>query len=237
MRTIKLFCLPYAGASAVVYSKWKRFFNERISLHPIELSGRGRRIRAPFYENMEHAVDDIYDLIKNEIEGNEFAFFGHSMGTLLAYELCHKIKQLKGVEPIHIFFSGRYPPHIVKKDKTLHVLSDKEFTEEIFRLGGTPKEVYESKEILNFFIPVLKADYKIIEKYEYSERANKMGCSFTCLTGKYDKDVKLNEMLEWGKHTEKCSQVHEFEGGHFFINEYTKEITEIINGILVKKVT
>jgi surfactin synthase thioesterase subunit len=233
MQSIKLFCIPYAGASAMVYSKWKTFLDHSIILYPVELAGRGKRFGTPFYEDLEQAVMDVYSLIKDDIEGSSFAFFGHSMGALIVYELCQKIKELKSVEPVHVFFSGRYPPHIVKKDKTLHVLADNEFKEEIFSLGGTPKEVYENEELLKYFLPILKADYKIIEKYEFKNKGHKLGCRITCLTGKYDKDVRYSEMLEWASYTNNFASVREFEGGHFFINNYTEEITNMINKALV----
>lgn len=53
---INLICIPHAGGSAVVYMKWKKFLNNNVRLHPIELSGRGSRYLEPFYITIEDAA-------------------------------------------------------------------------------------------------------------------------------------------------------------------------------------
>ena len=82
-----LFCLPYAGGSEVAYYKWKKYLHPSIELIPIELKGRGKRFNEIFYESLEEAVDDIFENIKDKIINNDYAIYGHSMGSLLSYEL------------------------------------------------------------------------------------------------------------------------------------------------------
>ena len=225
---INLICLPYAGGTAAVYHRWKPFLDNRIRLCPIELAGRGRRLKEPFYNSFEEAVDDIYGMI-GELTEFPYALFGHSMGGALAYELAFKIKYNNQRQPMHIFISGRRPPHVNRDEKLLHLLPFEEFKEEILKLGGTPRELFENKELWDIFLPVLRADYKIIEGYEYKPYNFKLECGLTVLAGELDDESGLRHMTEWQRYSESDYSLHIFDGGHFFIHDYMDEVIRVIN--------
>ena len=231
MSKIKLFCLPYAGGSATVYSKWRTFLNPNIQIVPMEMAGRGARFKEGFYQSIAEAVNDLYVKIDFKSNHYPYAFFGHSMGSFLVYELCRKIATDKQKGPIHIFVSGMQPPHIKKERKILHQLPLDEFKEEIIKLGGTPREVFENQELMDFFVPILKADYKIFETYQYLPNDTKFDCGITAFYGLSDKTT-FDEMLEWGNYTSDSSKVYQYEGGHFFIHNHTAAIVDVINKTL-----
>ena len=113
---MKLFCIPYAGGSASVYSGWNPILRENIQLVPVELSGKGVRAAEPLYENWEDALEDVYSSITEKIEpGEEYALFGHSMGSWIAYEILKILCRKKMPQPLHVFFSGNTPPFIDRK--------------------------------------------------------------------------------------------------------------------------
>ncbi|HEX2937491.1 MAG TPA: thioesterase domain-containing protein [Ruminiclostridium sp.] len=230
---IKLFCLAYAGGSALTYNKINQYLDNNIELIPIEYDGRGKIINEEFYPDMASAVDDVYKEVSKHLDSGEFAVYGHSLGGVVTYELCKKLKKESGREPGCIFISGRYPPHIIKEASMLYKLPDEEFKEEILRIGGTPKEVFENKELAKLFVPILRADYKIIEQYRYVEENVKFKSKIIVLGGKEDKTADRSDLYEWQKYSEKPINVFEFDGGHFFINEYTREVTEVINETLI----
>ncbi|WP_432401622.1 thioesterase II family protein [Wukongibacter sp. M2B1] len=231
MDRIKLFCIPYAGGSATAYREWKKHIHPSIELCPIELAGRDSRFGGSFYEDVTEAVDDIYNIISKDLDG-PYAIFGHSMGSVLAYELAHKIKSFNHTAPIHLFFSGRRPPHIERDNKDIHLLSDKEFMDEIMELGGTPKELLENKELLELFMPMLRADFKIVETYEYVEKNEVLDCNITVLWGKKEEGTTIGEIVQWRRHTDKSCKIHMFNGGHFFVAEFLQDIVHIINSNL-----
>jgi len=231
MPKVKLFCFPYAGGSSAMYEKWRKTMHNSIELIPIEYSGRGKRFSESLCNTMDEVVDDIYKTIKNDLDTAPYAFFGHSMGSLVSYELTHKIKKINHNQPSHIFFSGKAAPNIKGRNKDLHKLEDEEFKEEIFKLEGTPKEILENKDLMNIFLPILRSDFKIVEEYSYKNDVEKLNSNFTILYGK-DDDMKFNEICDWQKHTnEKCNFI-KFPGGHFFINENSEEIINIVNSLL-----
>lgn len=229
---MKLFCLPYAGGSSVAYYKWKHLLKHDIKLEPVELKGRGSRYNEELYSDFEEAVNDIYMNIKDKIIEDEYAIFGHSMGSLLAFELCHKIIENNGKIPKHIFFSGYKAPHCQRKKRILHKLPDAEFMNEVIKLGGTPIEVIENKELYNLVIPILRSDFKMLETYKYIERNKAIECDITILNGREDK-LTSDELNEWKRHSSKNTNIITFEGDHFFINKNVNKIINLIETTLL----
>lgn len=232
MKNITLFCIPYAGGSCFIFNKWEKYMKEYIRLEPIELRGRGRRLNEEFYKNLEEAVDDIFESIKDKILHDDYAICGHSMGGLLAYELYYKLKKENLRLPKHIFFSGYKPPSILREERQLHLLSDEMFIKEIIKLGGTPEEFLNNKKLLDLFIPILRSDFRMIENYKYKCRKDKIQCDISVFNGNQD-DISTEEILKWKEHGKKRVKVYEFDGNHFFINNNIRRITNIINETLI----
>ncbi len=230
MKKIILYCLPYAGGSASVYNKWQKFFDNSIELRPIELPGRGKKFSTPFYNTLEEAANNIFKEIKDDINRNRAAFFGHSMGASLVYEIVQKIINSDKSNPVHVFFSGQCPPHIMKKSD-IYKLDEVSFKNKILELNGTPKEIYENQELFDIYIPILRADYKLIETHKFSNFL-KWNIDITVFHGKVDGEVNMNEALEWSNYTDGGFRFVEFEGGHFFINEKAEDIAKEINSSL-----
>lgn len=232
MKNLKLFCVPYAGGSAMAYARWRKYLSSSIDLCPIEMAGRGSRDAVPFNTNFNETVDDLYEMIKDKIE-YPYAIFGHSMGCWLAYELYQKIISMGHKEPVHIFLSGNAAPHVKKYEKLSQDLSDAEFKEEILKLGGTRKEVFANKQLFNVYLPILRADYRVLESYQYKGK-RQINCNVTVFSGTND-EFSQEDIKTWEDYTHYFFSVYTFEGGHFFINEKTQEVVKVINNILVDK--
>lgn len=227
-----LFCLPYAGGSEAIYYKWRNYLLKSIQLVPIELKGRGKRFCENFYENLQEAVDDIFENIRDKIACNDYAIYGHSMGSLLAYELYYKIDQMCMKKPKHIFFSGYKAPSILIEREKIYTLPDYDFMRKVVNMGGTPEELINNQELFEIFLPIIRNDFKILENYIYNKRENKIDCDVSILNGNKD-SISLEEILEWKNHVCKRFKIYNFEGNHFFINNNIENITKIINATLV----
>lgn len=234
MKKIKLFCLPFAGGLSSIFYSWKNYLNKNIELFPCELAGRGKRFNEPYYQTFDIAIIDLLNVVKKEqIDKNPFMIFGHSLGGLLAFELACKIKELYDIEPIHLFISGTNPPN-KREDKILHNLPDKEFIEKILSLGGTPQETFNNKELRNYFLPILRADFKINETYQFISGKDSISCPITILNG--EDDIESEILLDWKKYTTHECNFYQFEGDHFFINNQSNIsiITDLINRVTNK---
>lgn len=229
MRKIKLFCLPYAGGSATVYSKWKEYLRPEIELIPVELAGRGKRIQEDLYKDMHNAVEEVFQSIRKEIQYSQYILFGHSMGSMIIYELIQKIKENNMPSPAHVFFSGGRAPHTERNsDKKYHLMDDEEFRKEVLELGGTPPEFFEYPELLEIILPMLKNDFRIAETYIHQGEIRPLDHDITVLLGK-DDELTPEQCHEWRHHTSKICNMHYFEGGHFFLHDETRQITNLIN--------
>ena len=233
MQTVKLFCLPYAGGSAAVFAQWQQYLDPRIRLVPVELAGRGRRIKDPLYGSLSDAMNDAFRIITNSIDGSSYAIMGHSMGSLIAYEVAQKIRTANIPQPSHVFFSGHGAPHIpLKEDKKFNLMTDAEFKKEMIALGGTPPEFFQYPELMELFLPLLRSDFAIAETEIHTREIRPLDCNITIFHGKKD-DLTAGQSDDWKCHTLKNCRIHYFEGGHFFINEEIAEITRLINETLL----
>ncbi len=230
MRKLRLFCFPYAGGSAVVYNKWQELLDKNIRLCPVELAGRGKRIADPFYNSVEETAEDIIKIIRYDLMHSAFAFFGHSLGAIIAYRVSQKLKEKRMPEPVHVFFSGRGAPHIKRSDKKpYHTLPDDEFKERILDLGGTPREFFEHPELLEILVPLLKSDFRNSWEYVHPKEPNPLNCNITVFTGTTE-DLKPEQIEGWQEHTKGECTRHCLEGGHFFLN--SQENRETMLGII-----
>ncbi|MBA4537129.1 thioesterase [Bacillus aquiflavi] len=233
MQKVRLFCLPYAGGSSFIFSRWKTYLHPAIEIIPLELAGRGRRINEPLISNFEEMVNDIFKTIKNDLSDLPYIILGHSMGGLLAYELAYRILQSNSKMPILIILSGIEPPKL-RKRKVISTLPDEEFVKEVLSIGGTPKNIFANKEASDIFISILRADFKLVESY-VAQDYKPLDVDLMIFNGERDYSTTFPRVKEWKKYTNKSCQMINFEGGHFFIHDHKKEVINAIN-LYIEKV-
>ncbi|WP_160670967.1 thioesterase [Clostridium sp. C8-1-8] len=224
---MRLFCFPYAGGSATVYSKWKKMVNSSIEIVPVEFPGRGIRFNEKLCDNMKKLVDDVYNSLEKSLIEDEYMLYGHSMGGLFVYYLTNKIVKSGIRLPSRLFISGRRAPHINKSSEFFYEMTDKEFVSKIYEIGGTPKELIENEEMLKIYIPIIKNDYRLVETCLYEKPVKIFDFDITIFNGIED-DLDKEDIEEWSRYTSKKFISYNFNGGHFFIRDYGKEILDII---------
>lgn len=234
MNKIKLFCFPYAGGSAVVFHRWRQYLHPAIELVPIELAGRGRRIHEPLYEDVHALLHDVLEKLGQEIVNGPYALFGHSLGSMISFELALRIRQLCLPAPLHLFFSGRSAPHVKKiGEKVYHLMDDEEFKNEVMALGGTPAEFFIQPELTRLFLPLLRNDFRLAETDLHNGEIIPFDENITVFLGKED-DLSAEQCDGWKKYTTKVCTMYYFEGGHFFLHNESEKMVRIINDVLNK---
>ena len=207
-----------------MYHQWKPLLGEGIELRLIELAGRGNRIGEGLYKDPGAVVDDVFQLIRGEIQHSPYMLFGHSMGATIAYELAQRVNGFRLPKPAHLFFSGRGAPHVDRPDeKKYHLLDENAFREEVIDLGGTPPEFFEHEELMQLLLPLLKNDFRIAETCPLTNPIKAFDQDITVLLGKED-DLNTEQCEEWVKHTSETCHFHYFPGGHFL---YMKKPTAL----------
>lgn len=197
---------------------------------PALLPGREFKVREPAYTRVEALVETLAREIFPFLD-KPFAFFGHSMGAIISFELARYLRAERRVEPDHLFISGRRSPRVPRRDPYIHDLPEAEFFAEIERLNGTPREVIEHKELMEILSPMLRADFAVCNTHTYVP-GEPLRCPITVLGGTHDDTTSREEVEAWCAETTGSCKVHMLEGDHFFINQQHAAILQIIQRAL-----
>lgn len=228
---LRLFALPYAGGSSYIFRQWEKFLPDEVDWCPVELPGRGRRMTEPLCRDIHSLVEDIYDQIKDRLD-LPFAFYGYSLGSLLSYELS-RFMRAKGQEPVALFVAASSAPHLPRRDENLTHLSDGEFVERLRKFNGTPEEVLQNEELLQLFLPILRADFSVVYDYSF-QPSPPLSCPIVAFGGTDDPDVPEESLSAWNKHTKASFQYHIYPGDHFFMNAFKESMLTVISQELEK---
>lgn len=224
---IRLFCLPYAGASASIYNKWQNEFGKLIEVQPIQLPGRENRYEEKYDTNVKDLVQNISVGIEQFLD-KPFAIFGHSMGAILAYELSCEIYKRYAKKLTALFVSAcRCPEQMSDYKPIIHNLPDDEFFKAVQGYNGIHPEFLQSKEFIQYFIPILRNDFKTVETYTY-EKKSQLECPIIAYCGINDSNILTDQVIKWQDYTSDKFSYKIFEGDHFFINKFTKDICQDI---------
>ena len=226
-----LFCFPFAGGGAAAFNGWVKFWNNDMIVCPIQLPGREERIIEKPYTAMEILIEDLYKCI-SQYRNHKLYFFGHSMGAKIAYGVARKLES-NGKILEHLIISGSRVPHLPEPNPIYH-LNDEEFEKGIARFDGTPREILENKELMSFFLPMLRADFIMDETYCVRD-IKKLNSPITALGGTNDKEADKQAILKWRDYAENQFNVFFFDGGHFFIRDKEQEVLNKVELILMNK--
>ncbi len=183
-------------------------------------------MREPLFKRVEPLVESMAEELMPYLEGS-FAFFGHSMGAIISFELAQLLRRENKPGPSHLFLSGRPCPHRTVKEKPTYDLPEPEFIEELRRMKGTPNEVLEHPELMAVLSPILRADLEICQTYECQPRPP-LDCPVTVFGGLRDEDVSREQLEGWRDYTTSSFTVRMFPGNHFFLQSSTAVLLRLI---------
>lgn len=227
---VRLICFPFAGGDINAYLPWLSRLDPHLELVIVQLPGRGKRAKERPVTRMDLLVDELFGNMLTKLD-KPFAFFGHSMGGKIAYELAKRLHRDMLPLPELFVASGSGSPCLPRRGAPLHRLADARFKEKIRELSGVPQPVLENEELMAFLLPILKADFKLVESYAGKYQAP-LPSRLVILGGEEDTFVARDDLLAWRDLFVKTESVRLFEGGHFFINHHSHDIVDTINASL-----
>ncbi len=179
------------------------------------------------YDQVSPLVDTLAEVLWPYLT-SPFAFFGHSMGALIAFELTRQLRRKFGIGPAHLFVSGHRAPHLHNPFPVLHQLPDPHFVQALQnRYGGIPDVILKDPELLQTFLPVLRADLKLVESYAYLDD-RPLDCPLSVFGGLQDTIVSQREIAAWQYQTLGACTVRMLPGDHFFVQKSQAQVVGAI---------
>lgn len=214
---LRLFCFPYAGGGASVYRGWEAELPEWVEVCPVQPPGREARIRQPPYQDLDSLVAGLDEGLGAELDERPYAFFGHSLGAIAAYELARRRRAGGRSQPVHLLVSAHSAPGVPDDDPPIHDLPEPEFLARLRELNGTPAEVLDHPELMQLVAPLLRADFRVNETYRHRP-GEPLDCPITAFGGFRDGEVPKAKLEPWSAASTGRFRLHMLPGDHFFLN-------------------
>lgn len=219
----QIFLVHFAGGNVYSFQFMKKYFQE-YDFIPLELPGRGNRIREKILQDFTAAAKDLCLQIVSKLKSKKFLLYGHSMGALLVLKIAGLL-ELDGHIPQAIVTSGNAGPGVFSS-KIRHLLPNEQFMYELKILGGMPEEILNNKELYEFVEPIIRADFKIAEMSQREEIFIPINSPIYALMG--DQESKSDKIENWKTFTTSTFGYKVLQGDHFFIYNNASALSNVI---------
>jgi len=224
----QLFLLHYAGGNCYSFQFLIPYLRD-FDVYPLELPGRGKRITEPVLTSFSEAAQDIYGQLSAKLNGRRFYIYGHSMGSELAFMVSYLLEKA-GTPPERLFLTGNPGPGI-RENKYRFKMPYEEFAAELRKLGGVPEEFFENEELFEFYEPIIRSDFQIVEEKDVSLEIM-IGSPITAIMGT-DEEYR-DDISNWSRFTRSDFECSLYEGDHFFIFDHPARLANVISNSIYR---
>jgi pyochelin biosynthesis protein PchC len=219
-------CFPHAGGSASAYFTLAEKLAPGIEVLGVQYPGRQDRRHDPPVADLLDLADQIFRALEQGSDRRPLAFFGHSMGATLAYEVARRLER-KTAEPLRMLFaSGRRAPSRIRPER-VHLGDDDGVLAELIALNGTDARLLRDAEMRELILPVVRGDYAAIEGYRWRP-GPALSCPISILVGDADPLTTIEEARAWADYSTAGADVRIFPGGHFYLEAHQEEVARVI---------
>ncbi|WP_043619514.1 thioesterase II family protein [Nonomuraea candida] len=229
---MRLFCAPHAGGGAGVYRAWAQLLAPEIEVVAIRLPGREMRYGETPRTSTEQLVPELVRGVAPLLD-RPHAWFGHSMGALIAFESCRWIRRAGLPEPARLLVSGRSAPQLPLRGRPVHDAPTPELVRWLRVTGGTPPELLDDPALFEALLPMLRADMTVAETYRYRPEPP-LSCPMSIYGGSDDEYATPEELRPWERQTTGECRLRLFQGGHFFIHDMKEQILPVLGEDLLE---
>jgi medium-chain acyl-[acyl-carrier-protein] hydrolase len=215
MTKMRLFCFPYGGAGASAFRTWGSVLPSWIEVVPVQVPGRESRFREAPFTRVEPLVQDLIKAFDG-VSG-PFALFGHSFGALAAFEIARELRRRGKPSPKAFLVSGLPAPQLERNRPKIAHLPKDELVRKLRDEFDLSPELLEMPEILDMVLPVMRADFEVVETYDYREEPP-LDFPIHPFGGQDDREAKADELAAWNaQSTRPPVPVRLFPGDHFYL--------------------
>lgn len=228
----RILCFPYAGGSAHAYLPWSAAAPDDVEILCLRTPGRGDRARERSIGAMAALVGEIASVVE-ALDASTLALFGHSFGSLVAFEVCRELRRRDAALPRVLFVSGRHAPSVPTSFSPLHQLSNEELLQQMERRygRGVPDSVMQDAPLAELLLAGLRSDLRMDELYSYRREAP-LPCPIFAFAGSGDTSLSSSMVDGWGCETAAAFGTRWWRGGHFFIDEHRREMLGLMRAFL-----
>jgi surfactin synthase thioesterase subunit len=227
---VRLVCFPHAGGTAAFFGPWQRHSPAGVEVQVVQYPGRADRIREMPIDDAASLAAQLADAVAM-LADQPLAFFGHSMGGVLAYETA-RILSRHGLAPCHLMVSASPPPgHRDPDGKELSALDDERLVAALGRLGGSDARLLAMPELLELILPAVRADFRLVERY-VQQPGPLLQCPLTAYSGSDDRIAPPELMAAWSTTTSGPFTTRTFAGGHFYLQEHATDVLADVSAVL-----
>jgi surfactin synthase thioesterase subunit len=221
---LRLFVFHHSGGSHLMYRDWPSCFPAGWDVRIPDAPGRGPRDTRPAMSDTDALLTYFLHELDSGLTGR-FAFFGHSMGGLVAYELTRRLIAAGRTPPVWLGVSARGTLHPGGDPTRRHLLSDTELRRELVAMGGTSSSVLDHQELWDLFAPTIRADLRISEMWRTEPLAAPLPVPLSVFGGTRDHVAPPHRLDGWAASSEHFLGLHLFDGGHFYFQDRLPEVT------------
>lgn len=217
-----LVCFPFAGGGAGAFRSLAASAPDEIAVYALQLPGRENRHGEAFVNSVGAVIQGMRaELLR--LPPRPTVFFGYSMGAVIAYETAFALRYTLPIAGLVVGAKGA--PHVATDRNSLHLLDDVQLTDRVRKLGGTPDAVLESRELMEFFLPRLRADFEINESYVWQDRPL-LDIPLLAMGAREDRMALPERVLRWPELARE-GEARLYDGRHFFFFE-TPEAQDLL---------
>jgi surfactin synthase thioesterase subunit len=221
----RLVCFPHAGGSASYFFRLSAALSPEFNVCAIQYPGRQDRRSEPFVETIDDLADCIYAALNPVIDG-PVAFFGHSMGAVVAFEVARRFEQRAQITPTTVFVSAWRGPSRLG-DETIQLGDDADLVKKMCELGGTDPRLLGNKEMREMVLPAFRNDVWALERYTPSPDV-RISAPIVVMTAVDDPSTTMEDAMAWHEHTSGGGTTHTFDGGHFYLERHAHRVITVI---------
>lgn len=221
-----LVCFPHAGGSATFFHPVSAALQSVLQVIAVQYPGRQERHLERPLTSITELADGAFAALRPMMD-RPLAFFGHSMGATLAFEVAVRMQTELAVSPLMLFVSGRRAPSR-HRNESIHQCADEGIIAELKALNGTDPHVFHDQELLRMILPAIRSDYTAAETYRWQD-GPELNCPIVVLTGDDDPKVAPDEAQAWRDHTTGPFELHAFPGGHFYLTQHAPRLISLMS--------